>query len=99
MNFQPKSNHIFDTGIKDNKTLIISTSQWSNISQNDNDFDDCTTGFLIYHIIISKSDMTISTFKPGERVKIIGEKEDSTKIYSIKKISRYQNEITLYILE
>ncbi len=43
--------------------------------------------------------MTISIFKTGERVRIIGEKEDSSKIYNIKKISKYQNEITLYILE
>lgn len=43
--------------------------------------------------------MTISVFKLGERVKIIGESEDPNKIYSIKRISKYHNEITLYILE
>ncbi|MGI0092607.1 MAG: hypothetical protein ACREA8_00735 [Nitrosotalea sp.] len=81
------------------KTLIILHITDQVLPQNDNDFYDCTTLFLIYYIIISKLDMTISIFKPGERVKIIGEKEDSHKIYNIKKISRYQNEITLYILE
>jgi hypothetical protein len=43
--------------------------------------------------------MTLSVFKHGERVKIIGEGEDPYKIYQIKKISRSDEGIILYILE
>lgn len=40
-----------------------------------------------------------STFKLGERVKIIGIGEDPNRIYHIKKISKSHDGITLYILE
>ena len=43
--------------------------------------------------------MTLSIFKRGERVKIVEDGEDPHKVYNIKKISKYHDETTLYILE
>jgi hypothetical protein len=49
--------------------------------------------------VYDKLEMALSVFKHGERVKIIGSREDPYKIYHIKKISKSHNGITLYILE
>lgn len=58
------------------------------------------TLFLISQIIfINRLGMALSAFKRGERVKIVGDGEDPHRIYNIKKIAKYHDETTLYILE
>jgi hypothetical protein len=47
----------------------------------------------------NKLKMTLSVFKHGERVKIVGRSEDPNRIYQIKKISKSQTGIILYLLE
>ena len=45
-----------------------------------------------------KLEKTLSVFKHGERVKIIGRGEEPYRIYNIEKISKYYDGNTLYIL-